>query len=739
MARATLRGNINNTDGFQDAILETGGEATKRNSLDARKVALENAKLSKKTAEQIANINKKNADKIAKEKRKADLLSMAEQRKAAKEQAMTVSEALKKQTAALKESTLEAFEDAWAGADTLKDKLSAVFKQGSKYLVTSLLDGAANVASNIGSALSSVASGAENYFSVYAQYMSGVEARIQGAYSDMSYESLTDTIRQNTAGSPYVKLTDVLENLATLVDSGTTVNLTQRAFLATVSDKIATTFDAFDANLLRLVRIQRSDSTAARLGMEAELTKLFNHYFDDTSYLSQAFDSVSSAMIDLTSQLSSTVAVEFEYQVQKWLGSLGAVGVDEGTLSSIASAINALGSGDVDYLTGNTSMQNLLVMAANRAGLSYSDMLINGINSSDVNALLASVIQYIQDVTAGQNNVVKSQYAELFGLTMADIAAFENISDSVIEELYGSAMAYNDTLTALDQQLGQIGNRMHLSEMYDNVIDNLMAATGIGVASNAVSYATYKIAGLVEDLTGGIYIPTISVMGNSIDIKQSIEGMVQSGVVGISLIGSLLGAVGNWVSGNTLDLAAWEGELSKGSYTGFTSTDQLSTSKSATGTVSNTSSKGLQQSLYDEQQQSAEEVSGTESGDGSETAELLKKIKERTDSMDSNIQELGDLVVQLVGVFVGTNIAPMPVRIVSNYINGIGTGNVASSDNSIVSGVPEESMDPLERLNSKLKDILDRLQNTPAGTVGDPVVTTTSGLPWTPNNGRGEL
>ena len=60
-------------------------------------------------------------------------------------------------------------------------------------------------------------------------------------------------------------------------------------------------------------------------------------------------------------------------------------------------------------------MQNLLVMAANRMGLSYSDMLIEGINSTDANKLMYGVIAYLQDVVSGANNVVKAQYAQIFG------------------------------------------------------------------------------------------------------------------------------------------------------------------------------------------------------------------------------------------------------------------------------------------------------------------------------------
>ena len=69
--------------------------------------------------------------------------------------------------------------------------------------------------------------------------------------------------------SPFLKQEKAVENLRTLVGKGIAVNVEQRAFLDTISEKIATTFEATDASLQKLVRIQQADSTAARLGMES--------------------------------------------------------------------------------------------------------------------------------------------------------------------------------------------------------------------------------------------------------------------------------------------------------------------------------------------------------------------------------------------------------------------------------------------------------------------------------------
>ena len=586
-------------------------------------------KYTKENLKKEIDARRKQEKAAEKEEETKELKNRAAQRK---EEKLARKEAREDQIEAAREAALEQIE----GATSFKEKMKGVgslltsgftgFGEAFKDEIgDSLGEAAANAVNNIAGALSGAI---DEYLDIYTKYMSSINARIQGAYAGVDYTDLEKVIRNNTAGSPFVKYGDALENLNSLVEAGTAVNLTQRAFLATISDKIATTFDATDSTLLRLIRLQQNDTTAARLGMEAELTKLFNYYFSDTSYLSEAFDNVAGAMTDLASQLGATGSVEFDYIVQKWLGSLGSVGVDSGTLTNIASAINALGTGQIDAI--DESMQNLLVLASNRVGKDYGEMLIEGINASDVNDLLYGVIDLVQDTVSGANNVVKAQYAKLFGLSVADINAFSNISDEVISQLYKSGMTYNDTLISLDQQLGQVGNRMHLSEKINNVFDNVLAVTGTSIASSAGLFGTYKAFDLLESITGGIHIPTITVLGSGITLPDSIEGMVKAGITGIGTAISLISAVGNWASGSGLNKTRWvgswdENKNAKGSYTGFTSMNELSTSKSSSGIVSNTNESGMQQSVYDEQKDSAEEVSGTEE-QGEEDSQMVKLL-----------------------------------------------------------------------------------------------------------------
>ena len=110
---------------------------------------------------------------------------------------------------------------------------------------------------------------------------------------------------------------DIVEQVKTLVGQGISFNVTQRAFLNTIKDKIATTFNAADGTLLRLIRIQQQDSTAARLGMESMLTSFMNNMYETTEYLQNLSTNVRQSLMEAMALQSTTDAVAFEYQVQK--------------------------------------------------------------------------------------------------------------------------------------------------------------------------------------------------------------------------------------------------------------------------------------------------------------------------------------------------------------------------------------------------------------------------------------
>ena len=123
---------------------------------------------------------------------------------------------------------------------------------------------------------------------------------------------------RNVAGvSPLIKQESVVSNLEKLVGQGISFDVEQRAFLETIKDKIATTFEAADGTLLRLVRIQQQDTTAARLGMESALTSFLNNMYETTEYMQSVAKSVRTSLKEAEALMGSKSAAAFEYQVQK--------------------------------------------------------------------------------------------------------------------------------------------------------------------------------------------------------------------------------------------------------------------------------------------------------------------------------------------------------------------------------------------------------------------------------------
>lgn len=496
-------------------------------------------------------------------------------------------------------------------ANTLSEKISSTLKSISY----NLLENASNLINNT---YSSVNTGINSYLGTYSKYMSSIEARIQG--SNKTYSGMLDLISGNIGASQYVSQKSVIENLNKLVEAGIVYNVEQRAFLETISDKIATTFDSFDSSLMQLIRIQQADSTSARLGLEASLTQFFNNTFQDSSYLSTVFDAVTSAILQASSQMNYQDSVEFEYVVQKWLGSLSSVGVNNNTLTNIAQGIGYLGSGDINALSSNNQLQNLLIMAANKSGLDYASLLTEGLNASNINQLLYGLIQFGQEIASNENIVVKSQYAQLFGMTVSDLTSLLNLSSQDLVEISKNMLTYSNAIEETSRQLNLVSSRTPVSERIENLFSNILSSIGENIASSPSTYATWLLTDLVQNATGGINIPSVLTLGSGITNLGTVEGWIKAGIVGLSTLGEV-GTILAGLSGrNNLSLLDWGSQETlsrgKGFTTAFTESN-ITSSLSSTTYIGNTSGSDIYQgSLTSAKDQASETiVSNEESSD----------------------------------------------------------------------------------------------------------------------------
>lgn len=355
--------------------------------------------------------------------------------------------------------------------------------------------------------------------------------------------------------SPLVKQEDLYKNVETVVKSGISRDVEQMAMLETIKDKIAYTFDTFDSSVLRLIRIQDQNTTAARLGMEAALNETLNSMYETTEYLKSVASSVRSSLEEAEALMVGTDATEFEYQVQKWLGSMYSVGVSNSGVTSIASNLGKIAAGDVTGITsGGTG--NLLIMAANNANLSIADILADGLDASETNTLLAEVVKYMGDLVdeANGNKVVQQQLANVFGLTASDLKAATNIlsdttySGGTIESISELDGTYAGMIGKLYEMAGTMYYKMSLGEMLTNVKSNIKYSTAAGIASNPIIYMTSKIADIMDALAGGIPIPAVTAMGTGVDTKLTVSNIMKSSALLGGFSTSLIAGLASMIS-----------------------------------------------------------------------------------------------------------------------------------------------------------------------------------------------
>lgn len=365
-----------------------------------------------------------------------------------------------------------------------------------------------------------------------ADYNGKVTARLQSLDENaLTYTEIAEHVNDKLAISPYVESTKYLAKISEFADAGINYNLEQRALVGTLSEKLVSTFDALDASLTRLIRLQQQDLTYSQLGSEAQLTQFLNTYYNDTSYLSSMYDNVSGAILDATSQMDADTATSFAYNVQKWLAALYSVGLSDSAVSTIASGINLLGTGNVNELTSNSSLQNLLALSAQNAGLSYADLLTSGMNATDVNMLLKSMVEYLQSIAENTGDqVTKSEWASILGLGVSDFRAISNLTSNDIATIYSNGTTYANAYHEYQNQMSQVSNRTTASEMMDNIVSNLSYTFGNSIADNGVQYFGWKLSGALEDL-----------VGSDNDIINAVIAPITKYITGFSALNSVVG------------------------------------------------------------------------------------------------------------------------------------------------------------------------------------------------------
>lgn len=327
------------------------------------------------------------------------------------------------------------------------------------------------MAETVNSIFSSAFSSMSNILNKYEGMLSSyTEKRQQMSFnllgSGMTYDTVVNAL-DVLGTNAYVRQQRVYENLTNLVSSGITMNAAQRAFLQTASDQVSLGFSATEQGLNRLIRLQQMDLSEARVAQMAGLKQFLEQNYQNSQYIKEGFTSVSNALIEMQSVMSASSAMATEKSIQTYLGAFSSLGGNAG--NSIAAALNQIGSGDFNL--GN--MQNLMVMAASRSGLSYADLLNNGLDAARSEQLLQGMFSYIASMgnVGGGSNVAMNAMARMFGLNVSDIRAASQMDLGLINTNYDTSIA---------QFLSDFANSSTESSRASTLFDNLLSNRALG-------------------------------------------------------------------------------------------------------------------------------------------------------------------------------------------------------------------------------------------------------------------
>lgn len=504
----------------------------------------------------------------------------------------------------------------------------------------------------VGNAVSKAADNISGHLNDIYGSQGRMMGRLQG--SDIKWNKSLLDVTTTVGMSGLVSQKKIVKKMEELVDSGVAYNLELRAFLAETSENIASTFDAANGTLLRMIRLQQADTTTARLGMEAMLTKLFNEYFKDTSYLTQSgpSDAITSAIMDASATMGRDQSLEFEFTVQKWLGSLYSLGMSAEAVQQIAQGINYLGTGNVTALSNNPALQTLFAMSASRAGgKSYAQMLTTGLTNEDTNKLLRAMIEYLAQIAESQTNyVTKAAYADLFNMSITDLSTFHSLTTKEIENLFKTNTDYKTLTKETENQLKQVITRVSMAQMLDTVIENAEVGAASLIGSNPITYGMWKALSILKDYVGKVEIPGITAAGFGLASGMDLLNLAQTAMAGLGLVGSLISGVASMAQGGAMNLNAWSFEeytQRGGGLSILNAGSAETTSYSAMIGAGGGSGEDIETVTMESGKNKGNEASGTSSEEMEEQKEIPQKILDAiagdsTPTVLSLLQEIDD-------------------------------------------------------------------------------------------------
>ena len=372
-------------------------------------------------------------------------------------------------------------------------------KESIKYLAEDFKDNFGKNVEKLASSLQSSLSGQlDSTINSYINNYQSMISSLVGANKD--WESITDNLNNALSANSLVRQENVYKNLTELIKAGISENVEQRAFLETISDDLNLLLDTQTGSLARLIRLQDASIAENRVAIEYSLREFLNQNYQTSEYIKNSYLKVADSISELQAISTTSLASSIESTLQTWLGSYYSVGVSDSTISNLASAINSLGTGDLSNINSNIS--KLVMMGAATSGKSYGSLLTNGITAEDVSAIMSGITDYAKSIEG--NNVVRSQWASLFGLSISDLEALKNLNIA------------NNTQTVssdINKLFDAYANFVPTTVGLKNTFENLMFTTATNIASNDALYGSYFVTDILEKSGIG---SALSSLGSSI-------------------------------------------------------------------------------------------------------------------------------------------------------------------------------------------------------------------------------
>ncbi len=372
-------------------------------------------------------------------------------------------------------------------------------KESIKYLAEDFKDNFGKNVEKLASSLQSSLSGQlDSTINSYINNYQSMISSLVGANKD--WESITDNLNNALSANSLVRQENVYKNLTELIKAGISENVEQRAFLETISDDLNLLLDTQTGSLARLIRLQDASIAENRVAIEYSLREFLNQNYSTSEYIKNSYLKVADSISELQAISTTSIASSIESALQTWLGSYYSVGVSDSTISNLASAINSLGTGDLSNINSNIS--KLVMMGAATSGKSYGNLLTNGITAEDVSAIMSGITDYAKSIEG--SNVVRSQWASLFGLSISDLEALKNLNIA------------NNTQTVssdINKLFDAYANFVPTTVGLKNTFENLMFTTATNIASNDALYGSYFVTDILEKSGIG---SALSSLGSSI-------------------------------------------------------------------------------------------------------------------------------------------------------------------------------------------------------------------------------